>query len=65
VETCFPLTRKSHRTQVKADLELYLEDNTDAWELGSDGSYRRLSPGPDASAHAAQGALLQRLAETC
>ena len=65
VETCFPLTRKSHRNQVKADLELYLEDNTDAWELAADGSYRRLSPGTDTSAHSAQGALLQRLAETC
>ncbi len=65
VETCFPLTRKSHRNQVKADLELYLEDNTDAWELSADGSYYRLSPGPDAGAHSAQAALLQRLAETC
>jgi len=65
VETCFPLTRKSHRNQVKADLELYLEDNTDAWELAADGNYHRLSPGPDETVHSAQNALLQRLAETC
>jgi polyphosphate kinase len=65
VETCFPLSRKSHRNQVKADLELYLEDNTDAWELAADGSYRRLSPSPDETVHSAQNALLQRLAETC
>ena len=65
VETCFPLTRKSHRNQVGADLELYLKDNTDAWELAADGSYRRLTPPQGEPAHSAQNALLQRLAETC
>ena len=65
VETCFPLTRRSHRSQVRADLECYLEDNTDAWQLAADGSYRRLTPPADAAVYSAQNALLQRLAETC
>jgi polyphosphate kinase len=65
VETCFPLTRKSHRNQVRADLELYLEDDTDAWELAADGSYRRLTPPQGEAGYSAQNALLQRLAETC
>ncbi|MEJ2603009.1 MAG: polyphosphate kinase 1 [Gammaproteobacteria bacterium] len=65
VECCFPLLRKSHRSQVKSDLELYLADNTDAWELAPDGSYRRLRPEPGENATAAQTELLQRLAETC
>ncbi len=65
VECSFPLLRKSHRNQVKADLELYLADNTEAWELAADGSYRRRQPAADEPPVAAQTELLQRLAETC
>jgi hypothetical protein len=39
----------------------YLEDNTQAWVMGEDGSYRLLTPG-DARAVSAQQSLLERLA---
>ena len=43
-------------------LDNYLADNVNAWELGSDGSYRLRSPAPGEKAHVAQLALL---AEAC
>ncbi len=62
IEVCFPVMRASHRARVLADLELYLADNCDAWELAADGAYRRCSPGTSA-ALAAQLALLETLAD--
>jgi len=62
IEVCFPIRRDSHRARVLADLELYLADNCDAWELGADGSYRRCSPG-EARPVVAQLALLETLAD--
>ncbi|NJD33132.1 MAG: polyphosphate kinase 1 [Gammaproteobacteria bacterium] len=62
IEVCFPVSRKRHRAQVLADLELYLADNTQAWELRPDGSYARCEPG-DAEPVAAQVALLESLAD--
>ncbi len=41
VETCFPIERKDLRERVLRELGYYLRDNTQAWELQSDGSYRR------------------------
>jgi len=41
VETCFPIERKDLRERVIRELDYYLRDNTQAWELQSDGSYRR------------------------
>jgi len=62
IEVCFPLQRRHHRQQVLADLELYLSDNCQAWELQADGTYRRLQPG-DAPPLAAQVELLKTLAD--
>jgi polyphosphate kinase len=62
IEVCFPVQRKRHRVQVLEDLELYLADNTQAWELRADGSYARCEPG-DAAPIAAQVALLETLAD--
>jgi polyphosphate kinase len=33
------------KKQIRHDLELFLADNCQAWELKSDGNYVRLSPG--------------------
>lgn len=44
IEVGFPLGRK-HRDQILEDLEIYLTDNTQAWELRDDGAYERLTPG--------------------
>ena len=60
IEVCFPVLRDAHRARVLADLELYLADNCEAWDLQADGSYRRCTPG-DAKPVAAQLALLEAL----
>lgn len=46
VEVCFPVEEKRPRDQViKHGLFNYLQDNTRAWVMQSDGSYKRLKPG--------------------
>ncbi|MGA9033402.1 MAG: polyphosphate kinase 1 [Sulfuricaulis sp.] len=63
VETAFPIENKSLRERVyKEALAVYLADNTQAWELLSDGSYRRLAP-QDQEPISAQDTLLEELAE--
>jgi polyphosphate kinase len=47
VEVAFPIQRKSHRQRILDDLTLYLEDNSQAWTLLSDGRYERVSPGAE------------------
>jgi len=45
VEVAFPIKRSSHRERILEDLDVYLSDNVQAWQLGHDGLYRRLSSG--------------------
>jgi polyphosphate kinase len=46
VEVCFPVEEKRPREQIiQLGLLNYLSDNTQAWILQSDGSYRRARPG--------------------
>ncbi|MBL0012017.1 MAG: polyphosphate kinase 1 [Nitrosomonas sp.] len=46
VEVCFPIEEKrTSDTVIKYGLLSYLSDNTQAWALQSDGSYKRLKPG--------------------
>jgi polyphosphate kinase len=62
VEVSFPVFDAKLKKRVVAEgLQSYLEDNTQAWEMGEDGSYRLLAPG-DARAVSAQQSLLDRLA---
>lgn len=44
-ESCFEIRQKRMKDQIRRDLELFLADNCQAWELKGDGSYKRLSPG--------------------
>jgi polyphosphate kinase len=60
VEVAFPVREQSHRDRILRDLESYLTDNCQAWDLGRDGSYRRCDRGPEP--HSAQGSLLARYA---
>jgi polyphosphate kinase len=46
VEVAFPIKLPAHRERILKDLAVYLSDNVQAWQLGPDGLYRRLSP-PD------------------
>jgi polyphosphate kinase len=61
VETCFPIERKKLKGRVIQELEYYLQDNTQAWLLQEDGSYR-LAPRGDAEPVSAQQTLLDTLA---
>ncbi len=58
VETCFPIENKKLHNRIMHDLDLYLKDNSQAWLLQADGSYRRLQPAPDVEPLQAQAALL-------
>ncbi len=62
VETCFPIEDKKLRERMVSELKYYLEDNTQAWLLQSDGSYQRLTPGDEAP-YSAQSRLLEELAK--
>ncbi len=60
-ETCFPIRQRPLKDRLKADLDLYLADNCEAWELQQDGTYERQDPG-DAPAVSAQRTFLRNLA---
>jgi polyphosphate kinase len=61
VETCFPiLDRKLARRVFEESLQNYLADNTQAWQLQSDGSYVRVQAGTD-KPHSAQLTLLKKI----
>ncbi len=61
IETCFPIIDPELAVRVYDEsLMNYLADNTQAWLLHADGSYRRVDPGEDMP-HSAQLALLARL----
>lgn len=58
IESCFPvLDAKLKRRVYREGLAPYLKDNTQAWEMQSDGSYRQKKPGR-AQPFSAQGHLL-------
>jgi len=60
-ETCFPIRQRPLKKRLKRELELFLADNCQAWELNGDGSYSRLRPGKNAPV-SAQQTLLKELA---
>ena len=64
VEVAFPVEDHRLRERIlKESLQLYLSDNTRAWVLQSDGTYRRLRPTGNQKPRSAQAALLQTLAD--
>lgn len=60
-ESCFEIRQKRMKEQIRNDLELFLADNVQAWELHGDGSYTRLTPGKN-DAVSAQQTFLETLA---
>ncbi len=63
VEACFPIEDERLRERMQQEgLNCYLSDNTQAWVLQSDGSYKRLKPG-NQKPRAAQSLLLQELTD--
>ena len=64
VETCFPIEdAELRRTVIEQGLQPYLRDNSHAWELQADGSYRRVvdDPATDDQRRNAQQWLLETL----
>ena len=61
VEIAFPVLDAQLRERIFSDLETYLADNTNAWELRPDGSYVRVAPG-EGPPQDAQALLLARYA---
>ncbi|HUD97222.1 MAG TPA: polyphosphate kinase 1 [Woeseiaceae bacterium] len=60
-ETCFPVRHRRLKDRIRADLELYLVDNCQAWSLNGDGSYDKLRPQRDETPVSAQRSLLADL----
>jgi polyphosphate kinase len=59
VEVCFPIESRKLIERLRSDLALYLKDNSQAWQLFSDGSYQRVSPQEEISV-AVQEVLLEQ-----
>jgi polyphosphate kinase len=62
IEVAFPIERSQHRKCIVEDLEAYLADNVQAWELQATGEYVRATPGESPEA-CAQAILLRRYSE--
>jgi polyphosphate kinase len=60
VEVAFPVTTPALAAQLRADLDLYLADTRDAWQMDADGRYARVAPGDGSAPLSAQARLLER-----
>ncbi|MDH3419940.1 MAG: polyphosphate kinase 1 [Gammaproteobacteria bacterium] len=63
IEIMFPIRNPQIKQRLIGDLDLYLADNTQAWQLRPNGEYELVTPGMDAPV-CAQSSLLGRLAES-
>lgn len=62
IEVAFPVRAPDiKRRVIREGLRPYLKDNVNAWELASDGHYRRRKPRSAASARSAQQSLMEQL----
>jgi polyphosphate kinase len=61
VEICFPIENKKLATRILHNLDLYLEDNSQAWLLQSDGCYRQPDITNNSDVIQAQSILLKEL----
>lgn len=43
IEVCFPILKKKHSARIKSELEMYLNDLGQSWELKADGEYIALN----------------------
>ena len=58
VEVVFPVLDQRLQREILRMLETYTRDNTQAWDLGVDGGYRRLQPAPGEAPFSAQEAFM-------
>ena len=64
VETAFPIESKKLRQRIIEDLQLYLDDNSQAWILSADGRYKRVEGSDNDEKIAVQSRLLEQMAAT-
>ncbi len=64
VEICSPVEFKPLQERIIEELQYYLNDNTQAWQLNNDGSYSRIEAGTDEESFTAQQKFLETLAES-
>ena len=60
----YPIDNKKIKRRLLRNLDRYLADNTNAWELSADGSYELLRPADGDEPNCAQLELLAEYAET-
>jgi len=63
IEVMFPILDPGIQQRLIGDLDTYLSDNTQAWQLDFHGSYQRITPDEGAPKISAQLRLLSQLAE--
>jgi polyphosphate kinase len=61
VEIAFPILDSELKKRITGELDVYLGDNSHAWELQSDGRYIRLQEQREIDVLSAQGYLLATL----
>ncbi len=61
VETCFPIEDKKLHARVLTELECYLKDNSQSWQLQSDGQYVKNQPSEGEEEYQVQTELLNQL----
>ena len=63
IEIAYPILNAESKARLIGDLDLYLSDNSKAWKLLPNGSYRRVSPKAGEKSLSAQDSLLDKLAQ--
>jgi polyphosphate kinase len=63
VEICFPLEDNTIKQKLITDMDWYLKDNCQAWEMQPDGAYLRVTPDSDAPLFCVQQAFLEGLTD--
>jgi len=61
IEVCFPILKKKHASRIKEELELYLNDTGQSWELCADGDYQQLKGAEGETNEDVQALLLHEL----
>lgn len=62
IEIAFPILKKKAAARILEELEMYLTDRQQSWELLADGTYHKLEAGPDDPTDGVQALLLTALA---
>jgi polyphosphate kinase len=62
IEIAFPILKKKAAARILEELEMYLADRRQSWELLADGTYQKHEAGPDDPTEGVQSLLLTALA---